>query len=156
MDALTRVKQYLDQNNVTYQIILHEEVYTAQELAQALHTPGRELVKVVIVKADDTYWMAVLPASRKIDMNKLKTLLNAKTLSFATEQEMKVLFPEAEIGAVPPFGNLYGTNVCIDTTLSKDENITFNAGTHYAAIRLKYRDFERLLRPSVGDFTVPL
>jgi Ala-tRNA(Pro) deacylase len=155
MDALTKVKQYLEHNSAPYQVVLHEEVYTAQELAQVLHTPGRELVKVVIVKADDTYWMAVLPASRKIDLQKLTALLKAKTLTFAKEQEMKALFPEAEIGAMPPFGNLYNMNVCIDSVLTNDEHITFNAGTHYAAIRMKYRDFKRLLRPCVGDFTVP-
>ena len=100
MNTLAKIKQYLDQNNVPYQVILHEEVYTAQELAQALHVPGKELVKVVIIKADDRYCMAVLPSIRKIDLSALQTQLHAATLAIATEQELKALFPETEIGAM--------------------------------------------------------
>jgi Ala-tRNA(Pro) deacylase len=134
-------------------VILHEEVYTAQELAQALHTPGSELVKVVIVKADDTCRMAVLPASRRIDMAALKKHWNAAVV-IASEQEFKDLFPETEIGAMPPFGNLYNIEVWVDTSLTADDHIVFNAGTHYKAVRMRYRDFDRLVRPRVASFSV--
>ena len=154
MNTLAKLKQFLDRNNVPYQVILHEEVYTAQELAQALHTPGKELVKVVIVKADGKYGMAVLPASRRIDLQALKTHLNAGTLHVATEQDLTTLFPEAEVGAMPPFGNLYNLDVWVDESLTTDENITFNAGTHYEAIRMRYVDFERLVRPGIAAFSV--
>jgi Ala-tRNA(Pro) deacylase len=153
MNTFAKIKQYLDQNNAPYQVILHEEVYTAQELAQALHVPGKELVKVVIIKADDRYCMAVLPATRKIDLSALRSLLNTATLTIATEQELKALFPEAEIGAMPPFGNLAALETWVDASLTADDYITFNAGTHYEAIRMHYADFERLALPHVASFS---
>jgi Ala-tRNA(Pro) deacylase len=156
MDTLAQLKKYLERNNAPYEVILHEEAYTAQELAQALHTPGNEFVKVVIVKADDRYRMAVLPASRRIDLQALKTHLKAGAVVMATEQEIKGLFPEAEIGAMPPFGNLYNIEVCVDKSLTRDEYITFNAGTHYEAVRMRYTDFERLARPCATSFSVHL
>jgi Ala-tRNA(Pro) deacylase len=154
MSMLAKLKLYLEENNVPYQVILHEEVYTAQELAQALHTPGRELVKVVVVKTDDKYRMAVLSASKKIDLSKLRSLFKAATVSIVTEQELKALFPEAEIGAMPPFGNLYAMEVFVDKDLAGDEFITFNAGSHYEAIRMRYADFARLTLPLVAPFAV--
>ena len=154
MNVLAKLKRYLELNNIPYQVILHEEVYTAQELAQALHTPGRELVKVVVVKADNRYRMAILAAIKKIDLSKLKALLRAVNVSIVPEQELKALFPEAEIGAMPPFGNLYTMEVCVDEDLARDEYITFNAGTHYEAIRMRYVDFERLVLPGVAPFAV--
>lgn len=156
MDTLIKLQQYFERNNVPYEVILHEEVYTAQELAQALHTPGSELVKVVIVKADGAFRMSVLPASRRIDLEALKKFWNAGAVVIANEQEFKNLFPEAELGAMPPFGNLYNIEVWVDTSLTMDEHITFNAGTHYKAIRMLYRDFERLVKPRVACFSVHL
>jgi Ala-tRNA(Pro) deacylase len=153
MNTLAKIKQYLDQNNVAYQVILHQEVYTAQELAQALHVPGKELVKVVIIKADDRYCMAVLPSIRKIDLPALQTHLHAATLTIATEQELKALFPETELGAMPPFGHLSSMELWVDANLTSDEYITFNAGTHYEAIRMHYTDFERLTLPHVASFS---
>jgi len=154
MNTLAKIKQYLDQNNVPYQVILHEEVYTAQELAQALHVPGKELVKVIILRADDRYCMAILPSIRKIDLSALQTQLHAAALSIATEQELKALFPETEIGAMPPFGHLSSMEVWVDVILTTDEYITFNAGTHYEAIRMHYADFERLTQPHVAPFSI--
>ncbi len=156
MDTLIKLQQYFERNNVPYEVILHEEVYTAQELAQALHTPGIELVKVVIVKADSAFRMSVLPASRRIDLEALKKFWNAGAVVIANEQEFKNLFPEAELGAMPPFGNLYNIEVWVDTSLTTDDHITFNAGTHYKAVRMLYRDFERLVRPRVACFSVHL
>jgi len=154
MDTLIKLQQYFERFNTPYEVILHEEVYTAQELAQALHTPGGELVKVVIVKAGGTYRMVVLPASRRINMEALKKYWNAGAVAIASEREFKDLFPEAEIGAMPPFGNLYSIEVWVDTTLTTDDHITFNAGTHYKAVRMRYSDFERLVRPRVASFSV--
>lgn len=153
MNTLAKIKQYLDQSNVPYQVILHEEVYTAQELAQALHVPGKELVKVIIVRADNRYCMAVLPSIRKIDLSALQRRLNAAALTIATEQELNALFPETEIGAMPPFGHLSSMEVWVDVNLTTDEYITFNAGTHYEAIRMHYTDFERLTQPHVASFS---
>ncbi len=153
MNAIAKLKQYLDKNNAPYQVILHGEVYTAQELAQALHVPGKALVKVVIIKTDSGYCMAVLPASRKIDLPALQARLDTSMLAIATEQEIKELFPEAEIGAMHPFGNLSAMEVWVDESLTTDEYITFNAGTHYEAIRMKFTDFTRLARPGIASFS---
>ena len=154
MDTLAKLKKYLEQNNAPYEVILHEEAYTSQELAQALHTPGNEFAKVVVVKANGTYRLAVLPASRRIDLEALKKAWNTGAVALASEQEIKDLFPEAEIGAMPPFGNLYNIEVWVDASLTRDEYITFNAGTHYNAVRMRYRDFERIGRPRVDCFSV--
>ncbi len=151
---LAKLKLYLEQNKISYQVILHEEVYTAQELAQALHTPGRELVKAVVVKADNRHLMVVLPAIKKIDVPKFKSFLHAENVNIVPEQELKVLFPEAEIGAMPPFGNLYDMETFVDEDLTRDEDITFNAGTHYEAVRMRYADFARLALPRVASFAV--
>jgi Ala-tRNA(Pro) deacylase len=155
MKTLEKIKQYLEESQAPYEVILHEEVYTAQELAQALHTPGRDLVKAVVVKADASPVMLVLPASRKIDLAALKKILGVQSLFLAPEPELKALFPEAEVGAMPPFGNLYNIEAYVDESLAGDEHITFNAGTHYEAIRMRYRDFARLSRPRMARFTMP-
>ncbi len=156
MDTPAKLKQYFEQNKIPYEIILHEEVYSAQELAQALRTPGKKLVKVVIVKADGVYRMAVLAACRRIDLPALKAYTKSKNVSLANEEEIKHLFPEAEIGAMPPFGNLYDLEVWVDAGLRDEKYITFNAGTHYEAIRTLYADFERLVRPCVASFSDPV
>ena len=156
MDTLTKIQKYLDQNNALYEVILHEEAYTFQELAQVLYTPGGEFAKVVVVKTNGDYRMAALPASRRIDLEALKRAWNAGSVALASEQEIKELFPEAEIGAMPPFGNLYDIEVWVDTSLTQDKHITFNAGTHYNAVRVLYRDFERLVHPRVACFSVPI
>ncbi len=156
MNTLAKLKSYFDQNNVRYEVILHEEVFTAQELAQALHTPGREILKSVVVKADKSDRMAVLPASRKIDLTALKAVLKARNLSLTPEQELSSLFPETEAGAMPPFGNLYNMEVCVDESVTHDEYIVFNAGTHYEAVRMRYVDFERLVLPGVARFSAHL
>ncbi len=156
MNTPAKLKQYFEQNNIPYEVILHEEVYSAQELAQALHTSGKKLVKVVIVKADGVYRMAVLAASRRIDLPALKACIKSKTISLATEEEIKDLFPEAETGAMPPFGNIYNLEVWADAGLRDEKYITFNAGTHYEAFRMLYADFELLARPLVASFSAPV
>lgn len=156
MNTLAKLKRYLEQNNAPYEVLVHEEVYTAQELAQALHTPGRALVKAVVVKTDGGYAMAVLPASRRIDFTALREVVGAPALALASEKELAALFPEAEIGAMPPFGNLYNLPVFVDESLLADEYIAFNAGTHYEAVRMLFRDFERLVKPRVASFGIPL
>ncbi len=151
-----KLKQYLNDNHVSYHSFLHEEAYTAQELAQAAHTPGKEFLKTVVLKTDGSYRMAVLPASRQVDLAAFKREVNAGTVAMATEEEMKRLFPDAETGAMPPFGNLYNIEVYLDESLCQDEFITFNAGTHYEAIRLRYSDFIRLVHPRTASFSTPL
>jgi Ala-tRNA(Pro) deacylase len=156
MNTLAHLKEFLDRNGASYRVILHEEVHTAQNLAEILHTPGDQLVKVVLVRTDSTYRMLVLPATRRIDLQSLAKALNAATVTLATEQELATLLPDAEPGSLPPFGNLYGLEVWMDPSLAKNQTITFSAGTSYEAVRMSYRDLERLTRPRVAAFSVHL
>ncbi len=151
--SASRIKNYLDDQHVRYETIHHAQAFTAQEVANAAHIPGKMLAKTVIVKLDDRYAMAVLPASCKINLGRLKQASGAKYAQLATEEDFKGLFPECEIGAMPPFGNLYDIDVYVEEELVEDEEIAFNAGTHTELIKLSYHDFENLVHPRIAKFT---
>jgi Ala-tRNA(Pro) deacylase len=131
-------------------------VYTAQEIAAAQHVPGKEMAKVVMVKTDGKNIMLVLPASYRVEMKKLKGVLNSKKVVMVKEEEFQELFPDCEIGAMPPFGNLYNLEVWVDQVLTEDDFIVFRAGSHVETLRIKYSDYARLVSPKVGDFSVHL
>lgn len=156
MAICKKVKDFLDQHNVKYQVKGHPEVYTAQEIAAALHVPGKELAKVVMIKAGDRFVMTVLPASWRIEMAKLKEILKTKDIRLATEEEFKDLFPDCELGAMPPFGNLYGLDVYVDKALTEDEEIFFQAGNHIESIKMKYKDYSDLVKPKIAEFGIHL
>lgn len=147
------LKEFLDSQGVKYVTISHSAAYTAQEIAASAHVPGKELAKTVMVKLDGTLAMAVLPASSQIDFERLQAVAGAQSAELAGEREFQELFPGCELGAMPPFGNLYGMDVYADTSLSDDEDIAFNAGSHTELMRLPYRDFERLVGPQVSGFS---
>ncbi len=145
----TKLKDYLDQENIRYTTIKHSTAYTAQEVAQLAHIPGDEMAKTVIVKIDDKQAMVVLPATEHIDLEILGGALGAKNVSLATEAEFMPQFSECEIGAMPPFGNLYHMDVYVEEALSQDEMIAFNACSHDELIEMSYVDFARLAKPEV-------
>ncbi|MEY4387510.1 MAG: hypothetical protein RLY20_2793 [Verrucomicrobiota bacterium] len=147
------LKQFLDANRVKYVSIIHSAAYTAQEVAQSLHLPGRVMAKVVIVELDGKLAMAVLPATRKIVMQDLRDVTGCEGVKFASEAEFKNRFLDCEVGAMPPFGNLYGMEVFVSEELSRSREIAFNAGSHVEVIRMAYVDFERLVQPKVLAFT---
>ncbi len=144
-----KLREFLDSNNVKYVTISHSKAYTALEIAAFAHIPGKELAKTVIVKIDYKKSMVVLPSSDKIDFDLLKKASGASKVELASEQEFKDLFPECDIGAMPPFGNLYDMQVFVSESLTEDEEIAFSAGSHTELIRLSYKDFERLVKPTV-------
>ena len=148
-----KLKDFLDSNSIKYTMISHSQAYTAQLIAASAHIPGKELAKTVMVKIDDKMAMAVLPASFKVDFNLLKEGIGASNVGLAGEQEFKDKFPECDVGAMPPFGNLYGMEVFVAEKLAEDEEIVFNAGSHTELIRLAYKDFERLVKPKVMKFS---
>ena len=148
-----KLKDFLDNQNIKYVTISHSPTYTAQEIAASAHIPGKVMAKTVMVKIDGKMAMAVLPASCKVDFDLLKKAAGASTVGLASEQEFKNLFPECEIGAMPPFGNLYGMEVFVADALAEDEEIAFNAGSHTELIRLAYKDFERLVKPRIVKFS---
>ena len=132
--------------------IKHPPAYTAMEIAAAAHVPGKELAKTVIVKLDGKMTMAVLPSKYRVDLERLRTACRAGSVELATEEDFVRTFPNCDEGAMPPFGNLYDMDVYVAARLSGDEYIAFNAGTHTELVRMRYRDFERLVNPKVLAF----
>jgi Ala-tRNA(Pro) deacylase len=147
-----KLREFLDSKGTKYIVISHAAAYTAQEIAAFAHIPGKELAKTVMVKVDGRMAMAVLPASHIIDFARLKAAAAASEVELAAEGEFKNLFPECEVGAMPPFGNLYDMAVFVDQSLAEDEEIAFSAGTHKELFKLAYKDFQNLVKPKVGDF----
>ena len=143
------LKKYLDTSGVGYQVITHSPDYVAQRTAEDTHTPGRLFAKCVLVWADNYYAMVVLPADRIVDFALLRRELGTTDAGLVREEEMHRLFPDCEVGAEPPFGNLYDLPVYLDSDLDKEETITFNAGTHEVAMRMLVSDFKRLTQPTV-------
>lgn len=147
------LKEFLDSNKIKYTSINHLELFTAQEIAASAHIPGRELAKTVMVKIDDKMAMAVIPASEKVDVDLLKKVTGAKEVKLAGEKEFEKMFPDCEVGAMPPFGNLYKMDVYVAEHLTDDKEITFNAGSHTELLKLAYTDFERLVKPRIAQFS---
>lgn len=156
MSVIKRLEDYLGSNAINYRLIHHSPTFTAQETAASAHVPGKELAKTVIVKADDGYALVVLPACFKINLKNLGRAMAKKRVEIAEEREFEKMFPDCEVGAMPPFGNLYSLPVYVAKSLSDDEEIVFNAGTHTDMIKMSYRDFERLVKPTVADFSEPM
>ncbi len=144
-----RLKEFLDENHVKYVVISHSPAFTAQEIAATAHIPGKELAKTVMVKIDGKMAMAVLPASYQVVFDFLKDATGAKQIELAGEREFRDMFPECEVGAMPPFGNLYAMEVFVSESLSDDEEIAFNAGSHTELVRMAYQDFKALVNPKV-------
>jgi Ala-tRNA(Pro) deacylase len=145
----TRLHRLLDANHVEYQTIAHPTTYSAQQTAAAAHIPGRELAKTVIVDIDGNLAMVVQNASSMVPLGRLKAATGARDVHLASEQEFRDCFPDCELGAMPPFGNLYGMEVFVAEALTKDEEIAFDAGSHTELIKLRYGDFARLVHPVI-------
>jgi len=149
---LKRLTEFLDKNSIKYVVMSHSAAYTATEVAAIAHLPGRELAKTVMARVDGKMNMIVLPASSMIDFSELRKDLKAAKVELATEADFKELFPECEVGAMPPFGNLFAMEVIVDRSLSDSHEIAFNAGNHKELIRMSYADFERLVGPKLFPF----
>ena len=145
-----KLKEFLDGNGVKYVAINHSAAYTAQEIAASAHVRGKEMAKTVMVTLDGKMAMAVLPASRKVSFELLREAAGAKNVQLASEQAFRDMFAGCEVGAMPPFGNLYGLDVYVSPLLAEDEDIAFNAGSHTELVRLAYKDFERLVKPKLA------
>ena len=148
-----KLKNYLDQHGIQYVTISHSPAYTAQRIAELAHIPGKELAKTVIVKIDDKFAMAVLPASRRVNLRHLKKAIGADEVVLSSEREFKELFPDCEVGAMPPFGNLYDMGVYVAEQLTEDDEIAFNAGSHTELVRMAYTDYAKLVTPQVVSLT---
>ena len=156
MSCKDRLEKYLRDNGVAFQVQHHARVFTALEVAAAEHVPGKQLVKVVMTVADGKAVMLALPASYRVDRTKAAAVLGVTDVRLAAEQEFAATFPDCEVGAMPPFGNLYDVPVWVDRSLAEDETIVFRAGTHTDTMSLEYRDYARLAKPNVAEFAVHL
>ena len=153
MGIPSKLIEFLNQNKVRYELLHHPEAFTAQELAAIEHVKGKQHAKVVMVKSDGRQMMAVLPADHRVDLEKFRQL-TGKTAALATEADFKALFPDCATGSMPPFGNLYGVETYVDQSLTDNETIVFEAGTHSDAMKMRYGEFERVAGPKVADFAV--
>lgn len=148
---MSSVTEYLNRSHARYTTIPHAPAFTAQEVAAVSHIPGRRLAKTVMVKIDGDLAMVVLPADRRVDLERLRTVAKAHSVRLAGEEEFAAVFPDCELGAMPPLGDRYGLNVYAARELAEDDVIDFNAGSHTELVELPYAEFRRLARPVVGD-----
>jgi Ala-tRNA(Pro) deacylase len=150
---LQKLKQYLDENGVKFITISHSPAFTAQEIAASAHVPGKELAKTVMIKVDGQMVMVVLPATDQVSMDRMREITGAHEAELASEEDFRDLFPGCEVGAMPPFGNLWDLAVFVDQRLREDEQIAFNAGTHTELVQLPYIEFERLVEPTIANLS---
>jgi len=152
--ASSKITTYLDEHGVKYVVVKHSKAFTAQEVAASAHIPGKNMVKSVIIKADDTLVMIVLPSTHDVDVEHVGEQIGANSVEIATENEFSDRFPDCEVGAMPPFGNLYDMQTYAIRELTEDEEIAFNAGNHRELIKMSYEDFEKLCNPEIIDVGV--
>lgn len=150
---LKKLIDFLEENKVRFTRIIHSTAYTAQVIAHRAHISGNVLAKTIILKSpENEYIMAVVPANYQIDLDKLSEL-HGKQLILATEDDFEKLFPCCETGGMPPFGNLFGLPVYVSKTLSKSQEIAFNAGNHKELLQMDFADFNRLVKPKIVVFS---
>jgi Ala-tRNA(Pro) deacylase len=146
---LKRLTRYLDEKGVSYRIQKHATAFTSMEVAASTHIPGRKVAKTVIMMIDDEMKMVVLPSTHKIDFEQIREALHAGYVRLATEVEFESRFPDCELGAMPPFGNLYDMETIVSESLTEEDEIAFDAGTHNEVIILAFRDYEELVSPRI-------
>ena len=153
---MMKISEYLKERGVYFSMHEHPPAYTAQEVAAEEHISGNLLAKAVVVNTGDRYVMCVVPASFKVDMEKVARILGVKSIRLADETELAKLFPDAEVGAEPPFGNLYDLTTLVDENLAADDELMFQAGSHRHSILMKYADYASIAEPEVADLAVHL
>lgn len=148
-----RLKAFLDENGIRYELIQHSPAFTSQEIAAAAHLSGRRLAKTVLVRIGGELAMVVVPGSEHVDLHRLAEITGRPTV-LATEEEFRSRFPDCEVGAMPPFGNLYGMDVYVSEHVGQEDPIAFNAGTHRELIQMSYADFVRLAQPKKVEMAI--
>lgn len=144
------LQELLDSNDIEYELIHHRRDFRARDTASDTHTEPGDFAKTIVLEIDDQICLAVLPATHFLSISKLERSLGADDIRMLEEREIASRCPDSEVGAVPPFGSLFGLPVYVCPTLTKDEKITFNAGTHSDAVRMSYAEYERLEKPTVA------
>lgn len=152
MAKMTDLLRYLQSNKIEYQVLEHDPAFSAHDVAAVTHVPESQMAKAVLIKIDDHFWMAVLRADERINEQMIRRVFGAKHVQLAHEEDLGMLFPDCQIGAMPPFGNLYGLPVLLEESLAQDEEFVFSACTHTKAIRMKFKDFRRLAKPVIAEY----
>jgi Ala-tRNA(Pro) deacylase len=147
-----RLDELLTSRHIPFERLSHRPAYTASRMAQALHIPGKDVAKSVLLRTDQGYVLAVLPATHRVDLEQVRQELGSHQVAMATEEEMGKVFPDCEPGALPPFGSVYNVPTLVDESLTHDEQITFDAQSHQEAMRVAYRDYEAMEHPRLGHF----
>lgn len=155
MSVANRLERLLEESGAPFEVIDHPLAFTAQEEAAASHVAGRHWAKTVAILVDGEPALAVVPATRRLDLDKLRGLVGTEAVEIAREAEFQGLYPDCELGAMPPFGELYGQRTFIDEALRKEERIAFHAGDHRTAIEMSYTDYERLCGPIPAEISGP-
>ncbi|MEE8572084.1 MAG: YbaK/EbsC family protein [Gemmatimonadota bacterium] len=155
MSVANRLEQLLEESGASFDLIDHPLAFTAQEEAAASHVSGRHWAKTVAVLIDGDPALVVLPATRRLDLAKLRRVVGTDSVEIAREAEFQDLYPDCDLGAMPPFGELYGQRTFVDESLREEERIAFHAGDHRTAIEMSYTDFERLATPVPADIAGP-
>ena len=154
MSISIKLREYLESRDVRFEHHVHPTAYTAQETAEAMHVPGKDFAKTVVIKADGALLLAVIPADRKVNLHHLQFVTRSEYIEIATESDFKEAFPTCEVGAMPPFGLLWGLTTYCDTRLELNDYIEFNAGTHNDTIRMSFWDFKKHANPTMLDLVV--
>ena len=144
-----KLRVFLDKSNIEYTHTVHPPAFTAREVASAEHLPAREVAKAVVIVGDETYHMLVVPATRLVDFQEVRITLGLSHARLATEDEIARLFPDCELGAMPPIGTLYNMAVHLDSSLASEDHIAFNAGTHRDVVHMRTDDFKKLVHPDI-------
>ena len=152
MAKMTDLLRYLNSNKVDFQVMEHDPAFSAHDVAVVTHVPEGEMAKAIVVRVDDHFWMAVLRSDQRVNQQMIRRVFGAKNVHLAHEEDLQVLFPDCQIGAMPPFGHLYGLPVMVEEGLAEDDEICFNACTHTKSIKMKFKDFRRLAKPVIAEF----
>jgi Ala-tRNA(Pro) deacylase len=155
MSICAKLKTYLDDQHIRYVVTTHSPAFTSQEIAARAHIPGKQLVKCVMVNGDGRHYMVAMTANQKLNLDWLKGALGLRTVRLENEEDFRPLFADCEVGAMPPFGNLYGIPVVVDAELYEDDEIAFNGGNHTSVVRMSFDDFDRLVQPRKAVVALP-
>jgi Ala-tRNA(Pro) deacylase len=152
-----KMQEFLADRQVHFDVLEHEATFDSQHLAQAVHVSGRRVAKTVLLRADHgyRYAVAIVPATHLIDLDAVSQILGGANVELATEYEIAQRCPDCEMGALPPFGSMYGLETLLDESLLDAEQLVFEGNTHYEAIRMAGEDFTKLESPLIGNFARP-
>ena len=153
---MMNLQSFLDEMGVNYRVSHHPTVYTAQMLAETEHVPGRKVIKPVVVQADGQFVMCALPACYRVDLSELRAQLQAADVKLADERKLAELFPDCQLGAVPPIGRMYGMTTLMDESLVADDRVMFQAGTHEDAVTMSLVEYRRVAQPEIAHFGRPV